>query len=300
MFGEQPTPAAEPAAPEVSQPADQAPAAEVAELFKAAGLTLPGSEQPAAAPEAAPPMPETAPEGEPQYSQQEMMQAYMQQQAELSQQMVALQQQQAQLQGQQYAPAQQPAGPNLNDPSQLADMMNAVGLDPSSAEAVFMFRADVERRQQQHRYEEQITQLQNYIHHSQQQQYQAQSEQSLAPQVDATLQVYGDIPAEISENIKHHAATILSEGLGATDEAHAIHMAVQPYLPLLQMVKQTGNVASASQPQTPPTQAQVAASKRIDAQAVLAAALSGGSSGHGPSLDDLDVSDLEKALFRNN
>ena len=134
--------------------------------------------------------------------------------------------------------------------------------------------------------------------HSQNQQ--AQHESSLGPQVDATLNVYGNIPAEVLDNIKHHAATILSENLGNGTEAQAIQSAISPYLPLLKMIQQNGTAGQTSEPQIPRGQPNAAPRPNADAQAVLAAALSGGSSGHGPTLEDLTVEQLEKALFRNN
>ena len=301
MFGDQP-PTSEPAAPEVPVAESQQsaePDVDVANLFKAAGLELPGAASSEPAQQQLPlesqPAEQVAEEQQP--SQQEMMQAYMQQQAQLSQQLVELQRQQAQ-QAQQI---QQPQQPNLNDPAQLAEMMNSVGLDPTNSTDVFMFRADMERRIQQQQYEGQIAQMEGQLNHMREQAQYAQSEASIGPQVDATLKVYGDIPAKISENIKHHAAVLLAENLGVADQAQAIEVAVQPYLPLLQMVQQQpGNAASASTPAAPVAQTHSAPKQNVDAQAVLAAALSGGSSGHGPTLDDLDVKQYEALLFRNN
>lgn len=304
MFGEQAPAAAPelPVSPETPQVAAE-PDVDVANLFKAAGLEVPGAIAQEGTQQQLPleqSAEETLAQQEP--TQQEMMQAYMQQQAQLSQQLVDLQAQQAQYSQQAQVPQEpQAQRPNLNDPTQLAEMMNSVGLDPTNATDVYMFRADMERRVQQQQYESQIQQMQNYINQQHQQMQYSQNEASVGPQVDATLQVYGQIPAEVSENIKHHAATILAENLGAADQAQAIQMAVQPYLPLLQMVQQqTGNAASASTPAAPVAQTHSAPKQNVDAQAVLAAALSGGSSGHGPTLNDLDVTQLEAALFRNN
>jgi hypothetical protein len=65
---------------------------------------------------------------------------------------------------------------------------------------------------------------------------------------------------------------------------------------MLQMVQQAPAAPTAQPAQqiAPPTK------REVGGQAVLAAALSGGSSGHGPTLNDLDVDALEKALFRDN
>ena len=301
LFGESPTPvqATQAAPTSPAAPEAQAEGTSLGELFAAAGIEAP-------LPQQAPPAQETHPQEEPpsqdeglangeEPSQQEVMQAYMQQQAQLNEQLAMQQQQYAQQQQQQAAQAQQQAQPNMNDPRELADMMTTVGLDPTSATDVYMFRSDMERRHQQSRYEGQISEMQNYINLMHSQQQQVQHETSLGPQVDATLNMYGSIPPEVVNNIKAQAATILSENLGNATEAQAIQWAVEPYLPLLKMVKQG---AEAQVPQPP--QPQAVSRPNASANAVLAAALSGGSSGHGPTIEDIDITQLEKALFRNN
>ena len=286
LFGEQGSPAPAPevnaqqlmAEAGVEVPSEPDPMPEqVASLFEQAGIAIPGAEnnapsteQAVQAEQAQQVIPEV--ESEPEYTQQDMMNAYMQQQQQ----------------------QQPPAEPqlNLNDPQQLANAMETVGLDPTSATDVYMFRSDFERRTQQQQYETRINELQHYINNMQQQSVYAQHEAAVDAQVDATLNVFGEIPAQVSQNIKHHAATMLSEGL-AQDYGQAIQHAVAPYLPLLQMVQQAPKAQPAQQI-APPTR------KEVGGQAVLAAALSGGSSGHGPTLNDLDVDALEKALFRDN
>ncbi len=300
LFGENPEPI------ETSQPMEAAPQAQPAaqpevdsslnELFVAAGLQAPSAPVSSQA-ETAQPVEELAGGEEP--SQQDMMQAYMAQQQELNQQLAVQQQQYQQAlyaqQQQAYQP-EQPAQPNMNDPRELSEMMTSVGLDPTSATDVYMFRSDMERRQTQGQYQDQIAQMQQYINHMHSQQVQAQSIATVGPQVDATLNMYGNIPAEISENIKHQASTILSENLNNATEAQAIQWAIEPYLPLLKMVK------AGAPAQAPAVQQPTAAKPNANAhqQAVLAAALSGGSSGHGPSVEDMSIEDFERALFRNN
>ena len=297
LFGESPAP--QEAAPQVSEapaPQPQGDNPSLGDLFAAAGLEVP---QDSAAPPAEPaPQSEGELAGGQEPSQQDVMHAYMQQQAQLNEQLAAQQQQYQQTltaQQQQAQQQQAPQQPNMNDPRELAEMMTTVGLDPTSATDVYMFRSDMERRSQQSRYEGQISEMQNYINMMHGQQQQAQNESSLAPQVDATLNMYGEIPIEVVNNIKAQAATIVSENLGNATEAQAIQWAVEPYLPLLKMIQQ-GSTAQAAPPPQQPTTARPSA----DAQAVLAAALSGGSSGHGPTLEDLTIEQFEKALFRNN
>jgi len=308
LFGEQGTPAPAPevdaqqlmadAGVEIPSEPDPMPE-QVASLFEQAGIAIPGvennapsTEQAVQAEQAQQVIPEV--ESEPEYTQQDMMNAYMQQQQQLSQQLAELQQQQMMQQQQQAQPPAQPQL-NLNDPQQLANAMETVGLDPTSATDVYMFRSDFERRTQQQQYETRINELQHYISNMHQQNVYAQHEAAVDAQVDATLNVFGEIPAQVASNIKHHAATMLSEGL-AQDYGQAIQHAVAPYLPLLQMVQQAPAAPTAQPAQqiAPPTK------REVGGQAVLAAALSGGSSGHGPTLNDLDVDALEKALFRNN
>ena len=297
LFGENPEPV------EAPQPAEavQQPQAiqtegdsSLSDLFAAAGLQAPATAQPQPAP-----IPQPAEElaGGEEPSQQDIMQAYMAQQQELNQQLAVQQQQYQQAlyaqQQQAYQP-EQPALPNMNDPRELSEMMTSVGLDPTSATDVYMFRSDMERRQMQNQYQDQIAQMQQYINHMHSQQVQAQSEATLGPQIDATLAVYGEIPSEVATSIKHQAATILSENLNNATEAQAIQWAMEPYLPLLKMVK------GAAPAQAPVAQQPSAAKPNANAQAVLAAALSGGSSGHGPSVEDMSIEDFERALFRNN
>jgi len=297
LFGDAPqeaAPAPQPAPAIEVQPAAQPEEPSLGDLFAAAGLEAPGAVQPAAqepVPQAEVPAvqePELAGGQEP--TQQDIMQAYVQQQSQLNEQLAA--QQQALLaQQQQPVPQHQP---NMNDPRELAEMMTTVGLDPTSAEAVFMFRSEMTNRQNQAYYQDQMAQMQNHINMMTSQHQQAQSAAVVAPQVEATLKAYGEIPGEVVESIKAQAATILSENLGNATEAQAIQWAVEPYLPLLRMVKQQ------VQQQPQPAIAPAAARPNVNASALMAAALSGGSSGHGPTPEDIDITQLEKALFRSN
>ena len=306
LFGENPvaveTVQATPQAAPQAAPQAEGGNPSLNDLFVAAGLEAPAPQEPAVQdPQTQVPAvqePEAQEDGlaggeEP--SQQDIMHAYMQQQAQLNEQLATQQQQYQQQQHQQQYQQQQPAQPNMNDPRELAEMMTTVGLDPTSATDVFMFRSEMTNRQHQSRYEGQISEMQNYINLMHSQQQQQKNESSLAPQVDATLNMYGSIPPEVAGNIKAQAATILSENLGNATEAQAIQWAVKPYLPLLKMIQQGAPAQTAA-----PAQQQSAAKPNANAQAVLAAALSGGSSGHRPTLEDVDITQLEKALFRSN
>ena len=270
---------------EAPEPAS-VPEPNITELLQQAGLQR-QSPAPAEAPVEPAPVVEPAPEMQAEPEQPDAMQQFVAQQAQTNQQLLELQQQLAEARNQ---PQQQEPQFNINDPKQVSEYMEQIGLDPTDAAHHYMFRSDYENRQREAAYQQQLQGMNEYISYMQQQQAQQQAEQTVAPQIDSTLQAYGDIPAETISNIKAQAATLMSHG--QYDQAGAIKAAVEPYLPLLRMLQQN---QSSAQPQTQqPAQGQQPAQ---NTQAVLAAALSGRSTGHGPTVADVSLEDLESKLF---
>lgn len=264
----------------------QAPEPNITELLQQAGLQR-QSPAPAEVPAEPEPAAEPAPEMQAEPEQPDAMQQFVAQQAQTNQQLLELQRQLAEARNQ---PQQQEPQFNINDPKQVAEYMEQIGLDPTDAAHHYMFRSDYENRQREAAYQQQLQGMNEYISYMQQQQAQQQAEQAVAPQVDSTLQAYGSVPAETINNIKAQAATLMSHG--QYDQAGAIKAAVEPYLPLLRMLQQN---QSSAQPQTQqPAQVQKPAQ---NTQAVLAAALSGRSTGHGPTVTDISLEDLEGKLF---
>jgi len=265
-----------------------APEPNITELLQQAGLQRqsPTPAEPVVeqAPEIAT---QAAPLAETQPEQPDAMQQFVAQQTQTNQQLLELQQQLAEARSQ---PQQQEPQFNINDSKQVSEYMEQIGLDPTDAAHHYMFRSDYENRQREAAYQQQLQGMNEYITYMQQQQAQQQAEQTVAPQIDSTLKAYGNIPAETMDNIKAQAATLISHG--QYDQANAIKAAVEPYLPLLRMLQQNQQPA---QPQThQPAQGQQPAQ---NTQAVLAAALSGRSTGHGPTVTDVSLEDLESKLF---
>ena len=261
------------------QAAPDVPGPNVTELLQLAGLQRNSpAPEPAAEPAAEPEViAEPQPAGEP--LSPDVLQQLVQQQTASNQQMLELQQQLVQQQ-------QQPQF-NIDDSRQVAEKMEQIGLDPTDAAHHYMFRSDYENRQREAAYHQQMQGMSEYITQLQQQQHQHQAEQSVTPEIASALKAYGEVPDATVENIKSHAATLMSHG--QYDQAQAIQAAVEPYLPLLRMLQQNQPAAQPSQSQpAPPAQ---------NTQAVLAAALAGRSTGHGPTVTDISLEDLESKLF---
>ena len=268
---------AEELAPAPPAVAHQDPGPDIQQLLQQAGL------EDAPPPQAEPPPVEAAPvEAAP--SPEQMV---AQQQAHLNDQMAQMQGQLAQMQ-------QPPAQPeaqrfDINDLGQVTAQMESIGLDPTDASHQFLFRSDFERRQNEAVQQQQISQMNEYVGYMQNEQYMHQAEAAVGPEIDSVLKTFGALPEETAANIKSHAAALL--GQGQYTPSQAIQAAVEPYMPLLKMIQ--------SQPQAVAHTQQTVQAQRSapNAQAVLAAALSGRSTGHGPSVSDVSLEDLEGKLF---
>jgi hypothetical protein len=256
--------------------AHQDPGPDIQQLLQQAGLEDAPQPQADPAPMDAAPA-EEAPPPE---------QAFAQQQAYLNDQI-------AQMQGQLTQMQQPPAQPeqrfDVNDLSQVTAQMESIGLDPTDASHQFLFRSDFERRQNEAVQQQQISQMNEYVGYMQNEQYMHQAEAAVGPEVDSVLKTFGALPEETTANIKSHAAALL--GQGQYTPSQAIQAAVEPYIDLLKMIQ--------SQPQAVAHTQQTVQAQRSapNAQAVLAAALSGRSTGHGPSVSDVSLEDLEGKLF---
>ena len=267
------------------QALEQAPEPNVTELLQQAGLQRQSPQEPlpASTPQVEAPTEDASVVAEPP----DAMQQFVEQQGQINQQMVELQKQFAQMQQ-----PQQPQQPqqqfDINNVQQVSDYMEQIGLDPTDSSHQFLFRSDWERRQDKAAHQQQLQGMNEYITYMQNEQHQKAAESTVAPQIESTLKTYGGVPPETIDNIKAHAATLMSHG--QYNQAQAIQAAVEPYLPLLKMIQQT----QSQQVAAPPQPAQVA---QNNPQAVLAAALSGRSTGHGPTVADISLEDLEGKLF---
>ena len=275
-----------------AQALEQAPPEpNVTELLQQAGLQRQSPQPPQETPPAEAPQGEALTEQPPAIEQSpDAMQQFVEQQGQINQQMVELQQQFAQMQKPQQKPQQQQF--DINNVQQVSDYMEQIGLDPTDSSHQFLCRSDWERRQNEATYQQQIQGMNEYITYMQNQQQQQAAETTVAPQIESTLKPYGGIPPETIDNIKAHAATLMSHG--QYNQAQAIQAAVEPYLPLLKIIQQS---QSQQQAAATPQPAQAQQPPQNNTQAVLAAALSGRSTGHGPTVSDISLEDLEGKLF---
>ena len=117
----------------------------------------------------------------------------------------------------------------------------------------------------------------------------SRAQAQIAPRIDDTLRAYGEVPSSTVDTIKANAATAMAHGY---EQQQAIDIAVQPYLDLLRHMKTLGAPAQPESKRNDPPR------KTRDETGLLAASLTGRSTGHGKTIENLSIDDIEKALFK--
>ena len=120
-----------------------------------------------------------------------------------------------------------------------------------------------------------------------------QARAAIVPRVQRTLAPYGELDAETTEAITNAAVYWRSQG---ADEKAAIAEAVKPYKALLSKIAELRKTSPkpAPKPNAPP------ARPKPSEQMLKAAAMSGQATGHGRSLKDIPIDELESRLFSAN
>jgi len=168
----------------------------------------------------------------------------------------------------------------------INEAIRAAGLDPREPMHQFAYRQSMESSS----LEQRLIEMEQRVQHYEREAATANAQAHVSPQVSETLKPYGDLPQDTIDTIRDNAALAMSHGY---DVQQSIDLAVKPYLGLLRHMKTLqGPVKPAPEKNTPLNQ------PTRDDTGLLAASLTGRSTGHGKQIENLSIDDIEKVLFK--
>lgn len=167
----------------------------------------------------------------------------------------------------------------------VAEAIRQAGLNPADPMHQFAYRQSMETSMM----EQQMAELHQRLVKYEKQAYITNAQNELSPKIDDTLRSYGELPDTTVSTIKSNAASAMAHGY---EQQQAIDMAIQPYLDLLRHMKTLGTATPSAPANNEPPK------KTRDEKSLLAASLTGRSTGHGKTIENLSIDDIEKALFR--
>ena len=216
--------------------------------------------------------------------QDDPAQKYMVQNQQILNYLAEQQKAQAEQRQQQEEQARVQAHQQANSDEAINQAIAQAGLNPSDPMHQFAYRQSMESNQMEQRLHE----MEQRVKLAERQAFVSKAQMELSPRIDETLSAYGDVPKATLDTIKSNAASAMAHGY---EQQQSIDMAVAPYLDLLRHMKDSAKPAAPVSPQTPPT-------KTRDNNSLIAASLTGRSTGHGKTIENLSIDDIEKALFR--
>ena len=216
--------------------------------------------------------------------QDDPAQKYMVQNQQILNYLAEQQKAQAEQKQQQAEQARVQAHQQANSDEAINQAIAQAGLNPSDPMHQFAYRQSMESNQMEQRLQE----MEQRVKLAERQAFVSKAQMNLSPQIDETLSAYGDVPKATLDTIKSNAASAMAHGY---EQQQSIDMAVAPYLDLLRHMKDSAKPAAPVSPQTPPTRTR-------DNASLIAASLTGRSTGHGKTIENLSIDDIEKALFR--
>ena len=271
-----------------SQPDDPELAIQALLQAEAAAAEAPAEEQQAEAPEAQAQQVQETPNANPASEEPapvDPAQQYMQQNQQILQYLAEQQQAEQTRRQQQEEEERAQAHQYANSDEAINDAIAQAGLNPSDPMHQFAYRQAMESNN----LEQRLIEMERRVQQAERQAVISKSQMELSPRIEETLSAYGSIPKNTLDTIKSNAAQAMAHGY---EQQASIDMAIAPYLDLLRHMKEVTPAAPAPvSTQTPPT-------KTRDNASLLAASLTGRSTGHAKTIENLSIDDIEKALFR--
>tara|TARA_Y100000310_G_scaffold340709_2_gene437462 strand:- start:48 stop:956 length:909 start_codon:yes stop_codon:yes gene_type:complete len=211
-------------------------------------------------------------------------QQYLAQSQEILNYLAQQQHQQTQHQQQQVEQQRLQQQQAANSDEAVNEAIRSAGLNPADPMHQFAYRQSMESNMMEQR----ILEMEQRVKVAEHQAYTSRAQAELTPRIDDTLKAYGDIPQSTVDTIKTNAATAMSHGY---DQQQSVDMAIAPYLDLLRHMKGIGGTPTPVAKNDPPQ-------KTRDETGLLAASLTGRSTGHGKTIENLSIDDIEKVLFK--